>query len=112
MFYGTCCSSQMDGGRGVLAIKGSVKRFSEWEVADDGEEKVMKTFAAFLGAIGLITLTAQATTYPGNGNTGFGGPIGLGSLTLTDDGTTVSGTLNKGPNGFNDVLVIYMDSIS
>src|SRR5439155_2588234 len=57
------------------------------------------------------TLTALAATYSGNGNSSFGGPIGLGSLTLTDNGTTVSGTVNKGPNGFNDVLVIYLDSV-
>jgi len=37
-------------------------------------------------------------------------PIGLGSLTLTDNGTTVFGQVNKGPNGFNDVLVIYLNS--
>src|SRR3954471_22668950 len=55
-------------------------------------------------------LTSQAATYSGNGNSGFGGPIGLGSLTLTDNGTTVSGTVNKGPNGFNDVLVLYINS--
>ena len=67
-----------------------------------------------LTATGLLALglCAQAATYPGNGNSGFGGPIGLGSLTLTDDGTTVSGTVNKGPNGFNDVLVIYLDSVA
>src|SRR6267142_1939903 len=57
------------------------------------------------------TLSSFAATYSGNGNSGFGGPIGLGSLTLTDNGTTVSGTVNKGPNGFNDVLVLYIDSI-
>src|SRR3989441_7681130 len=58
----------------------------------------------------LVSFPALAATYSGNGNSGFGGPIGLGSLTLTDNGTTVSGTVNKGPNGFNDVLVIYIDS--
>jgi len=58
-----------------------------------------------------LSLTIQAATYSGNGNSGFGGPIGLGSLTLTDDGTTVSGTVNKGPNGLNDVLVLYIQSI-
>ena len=58
-----------------------------------------------------LCLSASAANYPGNGNNGFGGPIGLGSLTLTDDGTTVSGTVNKGPNGFNDVLVLYIDSV-
>jgi hypothetical protein len=60
----------------------------------------------------LLHLGASAATYSGNGNSGFGGPIGLGSLTLTDDGTTVSGTVNKGPNGFDDVLVIYIDSVA
>src|SRR5438105_5332841 len=57
-----------------------------------------------------VSLTVSAATYSGNGNSGFGGPIGLGSLTLTDNGTTVFGTVNKGPNGFNDVLVLYIDS--
>src|SRR5436853_1675382 len=61
-------------------------------------------------ALAGYSFSALAATYSGNGNTGFGGPIGLGSLTLTDNGTTVSGTVNKGPNGFNDVLVIYIDS--
>jgi hypothetical protein len=56
------------------------------------------------------SLPAVAALYPGNGATGFGGPIGLGSLNLTDNGTTVSGTVNKGVNGFNDVLVLYIDS--
>src|SRR5947209_15227279 len=59
-----------------------------------------------------LCLSASAATYSGNGNSGFGGPIGLGSLTLTDNGTTVSGTVNKGPNGFNDVLVLYIDSVA
>jgi hypothetical protein len=59
----------------------------------------------------LICLSAGAQ-YPGNGHAGFGGPIGLGSLTLSDDGTTLSGTVNKGPNGLNDVLVIYIDTFT
>jgi hypothetical protein len=57
-----------------------------------------------------LVIRVQGATYSGNGNSGFGGPIGLGSLTLTDNGTTVSGTVNKGPNGFNDVLVLYIDT--
>src|SRR5882762_10388635 len=61
-------------------------------------------------ALTTLCLSAHAATYSGNGMSGFGGPIGLGSLTLTDNGTTVSGTVNKGPNGFNDVLVLYIDS--
>jgi len=66
---------------------------------------------SFAASLTAVCLSATAATYSGNGNSGFGGPIGLGSLTLTDDGTTVSGTVNKGPNGFNDVLVIYLDSV-
>src|SRR6267378_1696044 len=73
----------------------------------------MKTtrFLALATSLLFLSLSIQAATYSGNGNSGFGGPIGLGSLTLTDDGTTVSGTVNKGPNGFNDVLVLYINSI-
>jgi len=62
--------------------------------------------------IAVLGLAAQAATFSGNGNSGFGGPIGLGSLTVTDNGTTLSGTLNKGPNGFNDVLVLYLDTVA
>jgi PEP-CTERM motif len=75
-------------------------------------DPLMKTFRMTLLASLLagMAVTVQSATYSGNGNSGFGGPIGLGSLTLTDNGTTVSGTVNKGPNGFNDVLVLYIDS--
>lgn len=69
----------------------------------------MRRLCFILGLFVLPSVTF-ASTMPGNGNSGFGGPIGLGSLTMTDDGTTISGTVNKGPNGFNDVLVIYIDS--
>src|SRR5205814_5326718 len=75
-------------------------------------QRIMKTGLKLSICAGLVSISfsALAATYSGNGNTGFGGPIGLGSLTLTDNGTTVSGTVNKGPNGFNDVLVLYIDS--
>src|SRR5437667_11781021 len=74
----------------------------------------MRTNLKIFLAAGLVLIgfSTQAATYSGNGNSGFGGPIGLGSLTLTDNGTTVSGTVNKGPGGFNDVLVIYIDSVA
>src|SRR5882762_10352862 len=73
----------------------------------------MKTtrFLALATSLVFLSLDSHAATYSGNGNSGFGGPVGLGSLTLTDNGTTVSGTLNKGPNGLNDVLVLYIDSV-
>ena len=62
-------------------------------------------------AFTALGFTASATTYLGNGNTGFGGPVGTGSLTLTDNGTTVSGTFTPGNNGFGgNGLVLYIDS--
>jgi hypothetical protein len=64
-------------------------------------------------AFTALGFTASATTWSGNGNTGFGGPVGNGSLTFTDNGTTVSGTFTPGNNGFgNNVLVLYIDSIA
>src|SRR6266478_4972155 len=72
----------------------------------------MKSKLTLMSGLFILAVAAsvQAAVYPGNGNTGFGGPIGQGSLTLNDDGTTISGTFSKGPNGFNDVLVLYIDT--
>ena len=54
-------------------------------------------------------IPGQGQTYFGNGGTGFGGTLGNGSLTLTDDGTTVSGTFNNAA-AFNNAVVLYIDS--
>ena len=70
----------------------------------------MKSRHALVAWVLGLCLSARAATYPGNGKSGFGGPIGQGSLTLTDDGAIVSGTVTKGAGGFNDVLVLYIDS--
>ena len=56
-------------------------------------------------------LSAQVT-YNGNGNTGFGGVLGNGNFSISDDGTEVTITFTKGPDNFNDALVIYIDSES
>jgi len=63
--------------------------------------------------LGFVALSpAWADTYNGNGGTGFGGPLGTGSLTLSDNGTTISGTFTRGGGNHNDMLVIYLDSVS
>lgn len=74
----------------------------------------MKTqkLASFAAATLVCAFAAHATDFSGNGDTGFGGAIGGATLTLTDDGTNVSGTLTKGSGNFNDALVIYIDSVS
>jgi hypothetical protein len=70
---------------------------------------VISTFAA--GALLLCAFNAHAVNYAGNGNTSFGGDIGNGVLTLTDDGTNINGTLTcgQGDNMYN-TLVIYVDT--
>src|SRR5437667_8789575 len=72
----------------------------------------MKQFLAVgLGAF-LLVSGSRAALYTGNGNTSFQGAVGLGSLALTDNGTTVSGTFTRGTGSFLDSLVIYIDSKS
>lgn len=68
------------------------------------------SLAALAAAAMLISTTpVRATNFAGNGNTGFGGTIGNGILTLTDDGTNINGHLTFG-GAFNDTLVIYVDT--
>src|ERR1039457_1575382 len=66
---------------------------------------------ALFVAAGLLLAAGpvQAENYVGNGNTGFGGAIGNGALTLSDDGTNISGTLTVG-GSMNDVLVLYIQT--
>ena len=75
---------------------------------------LMRTKSCLVPAVWVVGLcvSVRAATYSGNGNTGFGGTIGNGSLSLTDDGTTVSGTVTKGAAGaFDNALVLYVDSV-
>ncbi len=63
-----------------------------------------------LAAIAALSTATQAATYLGNGAGGFGGPIGNGSLTLTDNGTALTGVVTRGGSGIYDSLVIYFDT--
>src|SRR4051794_29790210 len=66
-------------------------------------------FSIFLAA----STAAFATTYTGNGNTSFGGGTGNGSLTLTDNGTTISGSFTVGAGGLGgNPFVLYIQSPS
>ncbi|AZQ44115.1 T9SS type A sorting domain-containing protein [Nonlabens ponticola] len=68
-------------------------------------------FLTLFIAIAVGFLSGAQSSYSGNGNSGFGGPVGQSSLQLTDDGTTVTGTFTRGTNdNFNNELVIYIDS--
>lgn len=52
-----------------------------------------------------------ATLFQGNGDTGFGGAVGAGVLTLDDDGSNVTGNFTRGPGDFDDTLVLFIDSV-
>lgn len=56
------------------------------------------------------SLIFSQVTFSGNGNSGFGGPIGGSTLEINDDGTTITFTLTKGAGDFNDALVLYLDT--
>jgi len=63
--------------------------------------------AAFLA----VAPAGYAANYAGNLNTGFGGPVGNGVLSVTDDHTNITVNLQRGSSGsLNDVLVIYIDT--
>ncbi len=67
---------------------------------------IATVFSVFLGT----GLALGQVTYNGNGNSGFGGPIGGSTLSFTNNGTTVTGTLTKGGGDFNDTFVIYISN--
>lgn len=60
----------------------------------------------------MVTSIQSQSNYSGNGNGGFGEPVGGSNMTIIDDGTTVTLTFNKGLGDFNDDMVIYIDSKS
>ncbi len=64
----------------------------------------------FLFAFFITTLANSQTNFAGNGNVGFGGTVGKGSITVSDNGSTVTFVLNRGTDNFTNALVIYIDS--
>jgi hypothetical protein len=71
-------------------------------------------------AVALIALSSSALAqvntnqlYNGNGNSGFGGVIGTGTLNISNNDTgNLAFTLNKGAGSFNDAIVLYIDSVA
>lgn len=67
----------------------------------------------FLTLLSFLFTTAFSTAqvvYNGNGNSGFGGPIGNSSMSVSDDGTTITIDFTKGSGDFNDTMVMYIDN--
>ncbi len=76
-------------------------------------KKATKLFSLLFTIFFIANSSAfSQVTFNGNGNDGFGGVLGTGSFSVSDDGTTVTITFTKGSGDFNDALVIYIDSES
>ncbi|MGO8838696.1 MAG: PEP-CTERM sorting domain-containing protein [Limisphaerales bacterium] len=72
--------------------------------------KATKTIIGTIIATLAVSLSASATSYSGNGSSAWGGAIGLGTLTLTDNGTTVYGSLVTGGNLNGNTFVLYLQT--
>ncbi|MEO1023902.1 MAG: hypothetical protein AAFW89_15260, partial [Bacteroidota bacterium] len=74
----------------------------------------MKTVTRFavslLAGVLFVGLSHAQVSYSGNGESGFGGPIGGSTMSITDDGVTVTVTFTKGGGDFNDTFVLYIDN--
>ena len=71
----------------------------------------MRAGLALAGATLVLSQAASAATYSGNGGTGFGGPIGGSTLTVTDGGATINFSLATSGFGGNG-LAIYLDTVA
>jgi hypothetical protein len=73
----------------------------------------MKLYLALTAATGLLLSSSFGQTFTGNGGMGFGGPIGTGSITVTENTPgTLSFSLSAGPDTTftGNVLVLYFDT--
>lgn len=70
----------------------------------------VRLLLAVLLFAGMAGSAWAQVTYNGNGQGGFGGPVGGSEMVWIEDGTTINVTFNKGPGGFNDAFVIYIST--
>lgn len=70
---------------------------------------MMKNYFFALLFCFAVSVTAQVS-YNGNGNSGFGGVIGTGTLVINDNGTTITMEVTRGNGQFFDAMVLYLDT--
>lgn len=66
-------------------------------------------YLLFIFLMVSMTFNAQVN-YTANGNSGFGGAVGGSNMTISDNGTDVTITFNRGAGTFDNEMVIYIDS--
>jgi hypothetical protein len=71
-----------------------------------------RSFAALatIGGILAVSGASPGATISGNGNTGFGGAVGSGTLSITTTLTDLTITVDTNGNAFNDIVAIYFDT--
>lgn len=71
-----------------------------------------KTIQTLAAAAVLVTATsfASAATVSGNGGSGFGGPLGGGSLTVTPGASTVNFSFAPSGSFTGNIVVLYLDT--
>lgn len=63
-----------------------------------------------IGCWFIVVNASAQVVYNGNGNSGFGDPVGSSSMSISDDGTTITVDFTKGSGNFNDTMVMYIDN--
>ena len=74
--------------------------------------KTTKTIIGSIVATLALSLSASAQIYYGNGSSACGGAIGLGTLTLSQSGNTINGSLTTGGNLNGNAFVLYVQGDS
>jgi hypothetical protein len=76
------------------------------------KNSILTSTLAVLAAGALaLGFSAQATNFAGNGSTDWGGHVGTGTLTLTDDGTNITFTITPTGGDFGgNMVALYIDT--
>jgi len=70
----------------------------------------MKKLYTLLFLLINYTISIAQVPFSGNGHSSFGGAVGQSSMTVSDDGTTITFSFTKGTGDFDDYLVLYFDT--
>lgn len=58
----------------------------------------------------FVNVGTSQVVFNGNGNSGFGSPLGNSMMNFSDDGTTITVNFTKGTGDFNDTMAMYIDN--